>query len=94
METLPVIENSSINRRDFLKLKSLLMIWYTFLQSFGINLFEENSMIKKIDYSLLDKLLELPFSDKVIEEIRLKVQLQKKYNTDANGNIHITPPIN
>lgn len=88
METLPVIENSSINRRDFLKLKSLLMIWYTFLQSFGINLFEENSMIKKIDYSLLDKLLELPFSDKVIEEIRLKVQLQKKYNTDANGNIH------
>lgn len=87
MEILPVIENSSINRRDFLKLKSLLIVWLTFLQSFGINIFA-NSIVKKIDYSLLDKLLELPFSDKVMKELKLRVELQKKYNTDANGNIH------
>lgn len=87
METLPIIEGSNITRRDFLKLKSLMMIWITFLQSFGINLFAQSS-IKKIDYSLLDKLLELPFSDAVMSELKFRVDLQKKYNTDANGNIH------
>ena len=87
METLPIIEGSNITRRDFLKLKSLMIVWLTFLQSFGINLFAQSS-IKKIDYSLLDKLLELPFSDTVMGELKLRVELQKKYNTDANGNIH------
>lgn len=87
METLPIIEGSNITRRDFLKLKSLMMIWITFLQSFGINLFAQSS-IKKIDYSLLDKLLELPFSDAVMSELKFRVDLQKKYNTNANGNIH------
>lgn len=87
MEILPIIEGSNITRRDFLKLKSLMIIWITFLQSFGINLFAQSS-IKKIDYSLLDKLLELPFSDSVMSELKFRVNLQKKYNTDANGNIH------
>lgn len=87
METLPTIKNSKISRRDFLKLKSLLMIWLTFFQSFGINLFA-NTSIQKIDYSLLDKLLELPFSDTVMAELELRVKLQKKYNKDANGNLH------
>jgi len=87
MKTLPTIQGSNINRRDFLKLKSLMMIWITFLQSFGINLFADSS-IKKIDYSLLDKLLELPFSHTILEELKLRVELQKKYNSDANGNIH------
>lgn len=76
METLPIIEGSNITRRDFLKLKSLMMIWITFLQSFGINLFAQSS-IKKIDYSLLDKLLELPFSDAVMSELKFRVDLQK-----------------
>lgn len=87
MTTLPSIQGSNINRRDFLKLKSLLLVWITFLQSFGVNLFSEDS-IKKIDYSLFDKLLDLPFSDVVMRELKLRVELQKKYNTDANGNIH------
>ena len=63
------------------------MVWLTFLQSFGINLFAASS-VKKIDYSLLDKLLELPFSDVVMSELKLRVEIQKKYNIDANGNIH------
>ena len=79
-------EKSSISRRDFLKLKSFLMLWYYFFQSFGINLFANDS-IKKIDYSLLDKLTELQFSTEVMDEIKLRVDLQNKYNTDANGNI-------
>jgi len=73
----------SISRRDFLKLKSFLLIWYYFLQSFGINLLSDNS--QKIDYNLLDKLQNLPFSDEVIGELNLRVNLQKKYSTNANG---------
>jgi large-conductance mechanosensitive channel len=77
---------SFISRRDFLKLKSLLMLWYYFFQSFGINLFVSDDE-NKIDYKLLDKLIELPFSAEVIDEIKLRVDLQNRYNTDANGNI-------
>jgi len=68
-------ELEPISRRDFLKLKSFLLIWYYFLQSFGINLLSDNS--KKIDYSLLDKLQNLPFSNEVMEELNLRVNLQK-----------------
>jgi len=77
--------HTSITRRDFLKLKSLLLLWYYFLQSFGINLLSENP--QKIDYTLLDKLQQLPFSKEVMEELNLRIRLQKEYCTDANGKL-------
>ena len=85
MNEIEQVSSSSISRRDFLKLKSFLLIWYYFLQSFGINLLSDNS--HKIDYSLLDKLQNLPFSDEVMEELNLRADLQKKYSTNANGKI-------
>lgn len=82
MSNLP----QNIDRRDFLKLKSLLIIWFYFLQSFGINILAKET--KKIDYSLLDKLQELNFSKNVKKELDFRVYLQKKYCTDANGKLH------
>lgn len=86
MNQVEQISTPIISRRDFLKLKSFLLLWYYFLQSFGINLLSNSP--QKIDYSLLDKLQQLPFSDEVIDELTLRVNLQKKYSTDANGKLH------
>lgn len=82
MDDLP----QNIDRRDFLKLKSLLVIWLYFLQSFGINILAKES--SKIDYSLLDKLQKLTFSKDVKEELDLRIYLQKKYCYDGNGKLH------
>lgn len=87
MKTLDSSTDTSINRRDFIKLKSLLLLWMSFLNSFGINLMGKDTN-QTIDYRLLDKILKLPFSDDVMKEIKLRVNLQKEYNIDANGNIH------
>lgn len=46
METLLTIEGTNISRRDFLKLKSFLMLWLTFLQSFGVDLFADSTVKK------------------------------------------------
>lgn len=85
MSSLPQDLNS-ISRRDFLKLKSLLIVWFYFLQSFGINVLAKET--KKIDYSLLDKLKELNFSKEVKKELDFRVYLQKKYCTDVNGKLN------
>lgn len=79
--------NSSISRRDFLKLKGLMLLWFYFLQSLGINIFA-NELVNKPDYAILDKLLKLPFSEEVKKELKLRVYLQKKYCYDGNGNLH------
>ncbi len=62
-----------------------MLLWYYFLQSFGINLLDDTP--QKIDYTLLDKLEQLPFSDEVIKELNLRVRLQKEYCTDTNGKL-------
>lgn len=79
--------NVDISRRDFLKLKGLILLWFYFLNSFGINIFADE-LIKRPDYSILDKLLKLPFSDVVKDELELRVALQKKYCYDSNGNLN------
>lgn len=76
----------SITRRDFLKLKSLLVFWFYLLNTFGINIFAEEK--EDLDYDILDELLKLPFSDKVKKEIESRVSLQKKYCFDAGGFLH------
>jgi len=42
------ISKSSISRRDFLKLKSFLMLWYYFFQSLGVNLLQVKLSKKSI----------------------------------------------
>lgn len=79
--------NIDISRRDFLKLKGLMLLWFYFLNSLGVNIFADE-LIKRPDYSLLDRLLELPFSNVVKKELKLRVFLQKKYCYDGNGNLH------
>lgn len=80
-------EIENISRRDFLKLKFLLMFYTYFSQFFGVNLMAETTS-SKIDYSILDKLLKIPFSQVVKDEIKLRVELQKKYCLDTNGNLY------
>lgn len=79
--------NVNISRRDFLKLKGLMLVWFYFLNSLGVNIFADE-LIRKPDYSILDKLLKLPFSDVVKEELELRVSIQKKYCYDRNGNLN------
>lgn len=80
-------DTNGINRRDFLKLKGLLLIWFYFLHALGINILADNFTTKP-DYSILDKLLDLPFSESVKKELALRVFLQKKYCHDRNRNLH------
>ncbi|MEA2019237.1 MAG: hypothetical protein U9N59_12385 [Campylobacterota bacterium] len=84
------IVTSSISRRDFLKLKSFLLIWFYFLNSMGINIFANDikNVVSKNDYSILDRLLKLPFSHEIKEELILRVGLQKKYCYDSKGQLH------
>lgn len=84
MKNLPAIQDV-FDRRDFLKFQSLLMVWFYFLHGLGVNLFASGQ--KTPDYSLLDKLLEHPFSDEVMHEVKLRVELQKRYRFDANGEL-------
>ncbi len=77
----------SINRRDFLKLNFLLMFYTYFLQFFGINLLADDDA-SKINYDILNKLLELPFSQEVKSEIISRVELQRKYCYDSKGQLH------
>jgi len=79
--------NVDISRRDFLKLKGLMLLWFYLLNSLGVNIFADE-LIKRPDYSILDKLLKLPFSDIVKRELELRIALQKKYCYDSNGNLH------
>ncbi len=76
----------SFNRRDFLKLKFFLMFYTYFLQFFGVNLLADDN-VSKINYNILDKLLEIPFSQEVKDEIVLRVELQKRYCYDSNGQV-------
>lgn len=81
------LEIESIDRRNFIKLKLMVIIWMYFSQFFGINLLGKST--EKIDYSILDELLRLPFlDDEIKQEIELRVILQKKYCYDSNGNLH------
>jgi len=79
------IEN--ISRRDFFKLKFLLMIYTYFYQFFGTNLLAKRN-IDDVDYSILEKLLNIPFTKEIKDEINLRVKLQKQYCYDANGNLN------
>ena len=79
------IEN--ISRRDFFKLKFLLLIYTYFYKFFGTNILASTE-VKNIDYSVLDKLLKLPFSQIVKNELILRIKLQKKYCYDANGKLN------
>lgn len=86
-DNLPTPTNTTISRRDFLKLKGIMLFWFYFLQTFGVNIFA-NELVKKLDYKIMDRLLKLPFSDIVKKELKLRVFLQKKYCYDGNGNLH------
>ncbi|WP_200762488.1 hypothetical protein [Nitrosophilus alvini] len=83
------MENSSslLDRRDFIKIKFFVLMYAYFSSVFGIKIFNNNDKQKIIDYEILDKLLDLPFSEKVKKEIELRVRLQKKYSTDAKGDL-------
>lgn len=87
IDNLPTSTNTAISRRDFLKLKGLMLLWFYFIQTLGVNIFADE-LVKKFDYEILDKLLKLPFSDIVKKELELRVFLQKKYCYDGNGNLH------
>lgn len=87
IDNLPASTNTTITRRDFLKLKGLMLLWFYFIQTFGINIFAQE-IRRKSDYEILDKLLKLPFTDIVKKELELRVFLQKKYCYDGNGNLH------
>lgn len=63
------------------------MLYTYFYKFFGVNALAETKL-SKIDYSILDKLIKIPFSKEVKEEIRLRVKLQKQYCYDANGSLH------
>ena len=80
-----VKHTSGIDRRDFLKLKFFTLMIIFFQKTFGINLLADDS---HINYNVLDILLELPFSEETMKEVRFRVDLQKKYCFDANGNLH------
>ena len=77
----------TFDRRDFLKLKFLLMFYTYFMQFFGVNILASDNL-SKTNYDILDKLLEMPLSKAVKDEIVLRVELQKKYCYDGNGNLH------
>lgn len=76
--------SENISRRDFFKLKFLMMFYMFFSNFLGVNIFDESKK-QKLDYSILDKFLELPFSKEVKNEITLRVNLQKKYSFDSRG---------
>ena len=83
------ISNSltSLNRRDFLKLKFLFMFYFYFFN--GLNPFiNSKKSKKKVDYTLLDKLERLPFSDEVKKEVHFRIYLQRKYRYNARGELH------
>lgn len=63
------------------------MMYTYFSQFFGVNIMADTKL-SKVDYSILDKLVELPFSADVKKEIHLRVKLQKQYCYDANGSFH------
>lgn len=79
-----LIDNNILNRRDFCKLKFLLMFYTYFSNLFGINFLETNKN-EKINYSILDKLLSLPFSQNVKKEVSFRINIQKQYSFDSNG---------
>lgn len=78
-------DTGNIDRRDFIKLKFMTIFWLYFSQFFGSNMLEQPK--EKLDYSILDEVLKLPFKNNEIkEEIVSRVTLQKKYGYDLNGN--------
>jgi hypothetical protein len=76
----------TISRRDFFKLKLLLMIYLFFNRVASVS--KESTKIVYTDYSLLDRFLELPFSKDIKKEIAFRASLQKKYYCDASGKPH------
>ena len=55
----------------------------------GLNPFVNSKKSKKkVDYTILDKLERLPFSDEVKKEVRFRIYLQRKYRYDARGELH------
>lgn len=71
----------AVDRRDFLKLNLFAYVQLLFYRAFG---FASEHKTKECA-SLLDRLLELDFSDTVKDEITFRVALQKKYGFDQNG---------
>jgi len=78
------LEKPSINRRDFFKLKFLLMFYSYFSNFLGFNLLQSINK-QKLDYSILDKLIKIDFTEDVKKEVALRVNLQKKYAFNSNG---------
>lgn len=71
------------DRRDFLKLKILMFVYAFFNNTFA------NSMLKKSnEFAILDRLLNLPLSPLIKQEVVLRVELQKKYGFNQNGKLH------
>lgn len=79
-----LFDSGMLNRRDFCKLKFFLMFYTYFSNLFGGSLLETTNK-EKINYSILDKLLSLPFSQTVKEEVSCRVSIQKKYSFNSNG---------
>lgn len=80
-----VKHTGGVDRRDFFKLKFFTLLIMFFQKSFGINLLADEN---HTDYDVLDILLELPFSEETMKEVKFRVNLQKKYSLDANGELH------
>jgi len=77
-----------ISRRDFLKQKFLFILYAYLSQFFSTNLLKSLPQDRKNNYLILDKLLEIPFSPLIKEEVHFRVGLQKKYCFDSNGLLH------
>jgi len=82
-----ITNGTNISRRDFFKLKFILMFYTYFYQVFGVNILAD-VRLSNIDYTILDKLLKIPFSQDIKDEIVLRVRLQKQYCYDANGDLN------
>jgi len=77
-----------ISRRNFLKQKFLFILYAFLSQYITTNTLKTIPSKRKSNYDILDKLLELPFSPIVREEVYFRVKLQKKYCFDANGYLN------
>jgi hypothetical protein len=71
-----------MTRRQFLKLKLYALVG---LSSSSLQAGSFFRQPQTDPYAALDELLRLPFSDETMQEISLRVALQKKYGYDANG---------
>jgi hypothetical protein len=81
MKHLPTV----LGRREFLKTKIFFTLYAYLSQFIDLKPTKPTINAKLYDYTILDKLLELPFSSIVKKEVAFRVELQKRYCTDSNG---------